>query len=106
MNIIRIILVLLVFISINAYLFIRGWQSLPDRTFVHFIYTAVFLLAAFGVFIGLFLGSKLPVWLSYTCEMVGGYWLILFVYFLFAAVLGDVLRIADHFFHIVDSINS
>ena len=96
----RFILVLLVFISINAYLFIRGWQALPNRTFVHFIYTAVFLLAAFGVFIGLFLGSKLPVWLSYTCEMVGGYWLILFVYFLFAAILGDALRIADHYFHI------
>jgi predicted MPP superfamily phosphohydrolase len=67
---------------------------------VHVIYSAVFLLAAFGVFIGLFLGSKLPVWLSYTCELVGGYWLILLIYFLFAAVLGDALRIADHFFHI------
>jgi len=100
MNIIRIILVLLVFISIHAYLFIRGWQALPDRTVVHFIYTAVFLMAASGVFIGLFLGSKMPVWLSYTFELVGGYWLILFVYFLFAAILGDALRIADHFFHI------
>lgn len=100
MNIIRIILVLLLFLTVNAYLFIRGWQALPDRTVVHFIYTAVFLLAAFGVFIGLFLGSKMPVWFSYTCELVGGYWLILFVYFLFAAVLGDALRIADHFFHI------
>jgi predicted MPP superfamily phosphohydrolase len=100
MNIFRIILVFIVFISINAYLFIRGWQALPGRTVVHVFYSAVFLLAASGVFIGLFLGSKLPVWLSYVCELVGGYWLILLVYFMFAAVLGDALRIADHFFHI------
>jgi uncharacterized protein len=100
MNIVRIIPIFLIFISINVYLFIRGWQALPDRTTVHIVYTAVFMLAASGIFIGLFLGGKLPVWLSYTCELVGGYWLILFVYFLFAAVLGDALRLADHFFHI------
>jgi len=100
MNIIRMLILFLVFISINAYLFIRGWQALPNRTAVHGVYTVLFIFAAFGTFIGLFLGNKLPDWLSYVFELIGGYWIILFVYFLFAAFLGDILRMADHFFNI------
>jgi predicted MPP superfamily phosphohydrolase len=101
MNFIRFLLVFFLFILVNAYLFIRGWQALPNRIIVHIVYAVVFLLAAFGVFIGLFLGSKLPVWASYGCELIGGYWIILFVYFLFAALLGDMIRIADHLFHLL-----
>ncbi|MBN1414188.1 MAG: metallophosphoesterase [Bacteroidales bacterium] len=100
MNFIRMLFILVIFIVINVYLFIRGWQALPGKTAVHIIYTAFYLLAAFGVFIGVLLGSRLPDWLSYICELTGGYWIILFIFFLSAALLGDMLRIADHFFHI------
>jgi predicted MPP superfamily phosphohydrolase len=39
--------------------------------------------------------------MGFVIEHVGGYWMILFVYMIAFALLGDILRITNHFFHII-----
>jgi hypothetical protein len=103
MNLIKFLIILVIFISLNGYLYIRGWQALPDRVLVHMIYTVIFLVASLSIFIGVFLGEKLPLWLSFVFEQVGGYWMILFVFLLSAVLLGDVLRLFNHIFNFYPS---
>lgn len=94
------LLLFVVFILLNVYLFIRGWQALPQKAFVHILYAFLFVFASSAVFIAIFLGNHLPQWLSYILERIGGYWIILFIYILMGAFLADILRVANHFFGI------
>ena len=100
MNLVRFLIILSVFIALNGYLFIRGWQALPDRVLIHMIYSFVFLVASLSVFLAIFLGNKLPAWLTLIFEQTGGYYMILFIFMLAGAILGDLLRIANHYFSI------
>ncbi|HEX2396204.1 MAG TPA: metallophosphoesterase, partial [Bacteroidales bacterium] len=100
MTLLRFLIFIFGFILLNIYLFIRGWQALSDKYVMHLIYTIVFLVASTSVFIAIFAGNRLPLWLSQTLEIIGGYWVILFIFILLAAFLGDILRIADHYFGI------
>jgi hypothetical protein len=96
MTLVRFLIFFVVFIFLNIYLFVRGWQALPGK-WIHFVYTAVFLVASTSVFIAVFLGNRLPVWLNHMLEIIGGYWVILFIFILAAVLLGDILRITDKY---------
>jgi predicted MPP superfamily phosphohydrolase len=100
MNLFRFLLVFSVFIALNGYLFIRGWQAMPDKVWVHMIYTVLFLFSSLSVFIAIFLGNRLPLWLSLVFEQVGGYYIILFIFIFAGALLGDLLRASDHYFRV------
>ena len=98
MTLTRMLFVFIVFIALNFYLFLRGWQALPSRTDVHFIYSVLYIFASTAVFIAVFAGSKLPVWMSRVFEVVGGYWMLLFVFMFSAALLADFSRVLNHYF--------
>jgi len=100
MNLFRFLLIFSVFIALNGYLFIRGWQAMPDKVWVHMVYTVLFLFSSLSVFIAIFLGNRLPLWLSLVFEQVGGYYIILFIFIFAGALLGDLLRASDHYFRI------
>jgi hypothetical protein len=100
MSLTRFLIFLLIFLTLNGYLYIRGRQALPDGAVMHLIYTIIFLMASLSVFIAVFAGNKLPVWLAFVFEEVGGYWVILFIFLIAAALLGDILRISDHLFRV------
>ncbi len=100
MNLIRFLIILSFFIALNCYLFIRGWQALPDRVWIHMIYAFVFLVACMSVFLAIFLGNRLPAWMTLVFEQAGGYFMILFIFMLAGALLGDLLRISNHYFGI------
>lgn len=94
MTLVRFLIFFSLFVILNVYLFVRGWQALPGR-WTHIVYTVVFLVASTSVFLAIFLGNRLPLWLSHFLEIVGGYWIILFVFILAATFLADILRMAD-----------
>lgn len=100
MTLLRFLLMLAIFLGLNVYLFIRGWQALPDRKAIHSIYSVLFVFCALAIFVAIFAGRFLPAWVGFVFEQVGGYWMILFVYMIAFALLGDILRITNHFFHI------
>ncbi len=98
MNIFRMLFVLALFILVNVYLFTRGWQAIPDTTAFHAGYAALYLFAASSLFFAIFLGNRMPLWLGRVFDLVGGYWMILFIFMLSAALLADLLRIINHYY--------
>jgi uncharacterized protein len=100
MTLLRFLIILAVFISLNVYLFTRGWQAIPDKKALHIIYSVIFVFSALSIFVAIFASRFLPARVGFVFEEVGGYWMILFVYMIAFALLGDLLRIANHFFHI------
>ena len=100
MTLIRFLLILVAFITLNIYLFLRGWQAMPSRAGIHGIYTVLYVIASTAIFFAIFAGNKLPLWLSHILELIGGYWMILFIFILLGALTGDLLRIANHYFGI------
>jgi hypothetical protein len=100
MTIIRVAIIFLVFIVLNIYLFMRGWQAVPGNSAVHVVYTILFVVASTAVFIAVFASNKLPLWIAWVMDVIGGYWMILFVFMITATLLADVLRLGHHFFHI------
>jgi uncharacterized protein len=100
MTLIRFLVVLFIFIALNGYLFTRGWQALPDKVYIHMIYTFIFAVASLSIFLAIFLGNRLPAWLTLVFEQAGGYYMILFIFMLAGALLGDILRISNHYFRI------
>lgn len=100
MIVVRMLLLFLTFILLNVYLFLRGWQALPDKAVIHLLYSVIFGFVSSSVFFAIFLGNHLPLWLSHLLERVGGYWIMLFIFILMGTILADALRILNHFFGI------
>ncbi|HLO60625.1 MAG TPA: metallophosphoesterase [Bacteroidales bacterium] len=100
MNLFRFLFLLVFFILLNIYLFNRGWQAMPDNRVVHTVYTLLYIFTSTAIFFAIFAGNRLPVATGRIFELVGGYWMILFVFTLSGALLGDILRILNHYFGI------
>jgi predicted MPP superfamily phosphohydrolase len=78
----------------------RGWQAIPQSAALHTVYSVLFSFASTAVFIAIFAGNRLPLWLSRILELVGGYWIILFIFVLAGTFFADILRILNHYFGI------
>ncbi len=65
MTLMRFLIMLALFLGLNVYLFIRGWQAIPDRKAIHTIYSVVFVFAALSIFVAIFAGRFLPAWVGF-----------------------------------------
>jgi uncharacterized protein len=100
MNKIGFLIIFSIFASINFYIFIRGKQALPKNSIVQTTYTALFLLFSLSFLIAAIFENKLPLVISAILENIGGFWMILFLYFLISVLFADFLRLSDYFVHI------
>jgi len=83
---------------LNLYIFVRGWQSIPQGSTLRSAYAIVFWVVALSFIFGRVLEririsafSNLFVWM-------GSFWIAAIIYFFIAIVVLDGLRIA-HYFH-------
>jgi hypothetical protein len=97
MNLFRFLIILFVYIALNGYLLMRGRQALPGKAGIQMAFTFIFVVASLSVFVAVFLGNRIPAWLALVFEQAGGYYMILFIFMLAGAILGDLLRITNHF---------
>lgn len=91
------ILVLGITLSINSYVFLRGWQVLPPLFIVRFLYTVAFWGMTSVFFLRMYKGDVFSPSLSLLLSEVGFTWLIAVIYLAMFALVIDVLRIANHF---------
>ncbi len=90
---------LCVYLSLSAYLFVRGWQALPKLIILRVVYSLVFLFFTSSILIGFYFKSWFPFSVVNFFKAVEGFWVLFFLFFLSSAVLADFLRILHHFFH-------
>jgi uncharacterized protein len=89
-----------IFISLNFYIYVRGRQALPNNSIIQSTYLVLFLICSFSFLISAIFENRLPLIISAILENIGGFWMILFLYFLIAILFADFLRLIDHFIHI------
>jgi hypothetical protein len=82
---------------VNLYIGIRGWQSFPHGSTARWYYLVVFLLVSLSFIAGRFLERASLSLSNYILVWIGSFWLAAMVYFFFAILILDILRIINHF---------
>jgi uncharacterized protein len=82
---------------INFYVFIRGFQVLAQGSTLRVVYTIVFWIVALCFFAGRTLENVWPSGFSQVLVWVGSFWIAAMVYFFFAVLLLDLLRLINRF---------
>ncbi len=90
--------VLLVYGSVNYYVYIRGLQALPPGARLRTIYTVLFLLLVLSFLAGRILEGFYMSFFSDALIWIGSFWLAVMVYFFLTVLVIDLVRLVDHFF--------
>jgi len=88
---------LAIFGSINAYVFIRGLQSIPKNSRFRPTYIVLFWIVAASFFAGRILEYFSSSLMIQLLIWVGSFWIAALLYFFIAVVLLDILRLTHHF---------
>src|SRR5208283_629598 len=94
------LLLFILFVSVNFYIYIRGSQAIPANIAIHALYTILFLVCVLSFFIAILFEGKLPGFIISIFESIGGYWMITILYFLVAVLLADFIRLTATLFNI------
>lgn len=99
-------IVILIYLSSNIYLFVRGLQAFSinltlKRTFIVVFWTLVPMFILGSVLERTF-SSAFSEWVY----RIGAFWLAFMLYFTIAAVLIDLVRIANYFFHFLPTFSA
>lgn len=90
-------IVLLIYGSVNYYIYARGMQALPSGTFVKTLFPWVFWILAATYVAGRTLEK---IYLSHASDILvwtGSFWLAAMLYFFLTVVFLDIIRLVNHF---------
>ena len=84
--------------SANYYIFIRGWQAIPQDSRFRIPYLILFLFLALSYIIGRFMEKIYQSLISDIFVWIGSFWIAMFFYFFLIVVLVDLARLVNHWF--------
>ncbi|GHT12638.1 metallophosphatase [Bacteroidia bacterium] len=94
------LLVIVVYLLINFYVYLHGRWALPAHSGIQGIYLGLFILCAASFFVGMLLSKFCPWQVGAVFSNIGGWWLLIALfYLLLIVVFTDLLRLAQHFIH-------
>ncbi|MCI0513119.1 metallophosphoesterase [candidate division KSB1 bacterium] len=88
--------------SINYYIFIRGWQTLPGSGWYRGLYLLVFLTFSLAFVAGRILERFCHCLASDFFVWLGSFWLAAMLYFFLIIVMLDLLRLVNHWVSVLD----
>ena len=91
-------IVLLVYGSLNYYIFIRGWQAIPRISLLRTNYLILFLILSSSFFAGRILERYYPSIFSDILVWIGSFWLGAILYFFLIIIFLDILRLINNSF--------
>jgi len=94
-----IIVALVILFSINGYVIVRGWQSLPPVSVLRPAFLVVMLIMFVAFFVGMIFGNVMPLTLAKEVSFVGFSYMVIFCYLFISFLVVDVVRIANYFIH-------
>lgn len=99
------IVVILLFLLINSFVILRGWQALSSisNSIFRTVFVSVMILLLLSLIGSLVFGYALPIPVAKSVSFVGFTYIIIFLYLLFSFVIIDVVRIFDFYLHIFPS---
>lgn len=97
------VFVITIFLLINSYVIVRGWQALSSTP----LYRTLFLTVIISLFLSLvgsmIFGYVLPLHIAKVVSFVGFTYVVIFSYLFLSFVLVDIVRIANYFLHFLTS---
>ncbi|MCF8243254.1 MAG: metallophosphoesterase [Melioribacteraceae bacterium] len=90
-------IVLVIYGSVNYYIFSRGIQAIPKDSPVRTYYIALFIFFALSFWVGRISENFMINSLTDTLVWIGSFWLAAILYFFLFAALFDLLRAVNHF---------
>lgn len=94
-------IVLLIYSSVNYYIFIRGLQAIPKDSSFRTYYIVLFIITASSLWIGRILENFMLNKVTEIFVWIGSFWLAFMLYFFLFVILFDLIRLTDHFFGIL-----
>jgi predicted MPP superfamily phosphohydrolase len=92
-------IVLTIYISGNAYIFIRGWQAIPQTAVIRIIYSFLILFPAAAFIIGE-VGEKTGLFQdNHLLILIGSLWLAFLLYAVLFTLAIDLVRVFNYFFN-------
>lgn len=99
--------VLSVYLLVNYYIFVTGWNAISYNSFLSPVYIVVFLVFVLSFIAGRFLERAVLNWFSSLLVWIGSFWLGAMVYFLLFALFFDLIRLINFFIplypHVISS---
>ncbi|MCX6150489.1 MAG: metallophosphoesterase [Ignavibacteriales bacterium] len=89
-------IVLLIYGSVNYYIFIRGWQAIPKDSPIRTYYLILFLFLALSYLAGRVIENFALSTFSDVFVWIGSFWLAIMVYLLLGVLLIDILRLINY----------
>lgn len=86
-------IVLTIYSLVNFYIFLTGYHAIPEN--YKLVYIIVYIFLAITYIAGRFLERRFLNWFSSMFVWIGSFWLAAMVYFLFASIAVDLLRLVD-----------
>lgn len=95
------IVMLLLWLALVIYTFIRGSQAFSSIPAIRWVYLSVMTISFLSFFAGMFLGNFFPPVLAKSISFVGYSFLILSIYLFFSFLFVDIIRLLNHFLHFI-----
>lgn len=93
------LIVFVIYLIVNSYIFIKGWQILPSAVIWKITYVIFYFIIA-GSFIVAMLGREvLPLGLLKVLYAIGTTWLACMLYFTLSFLLTDLINFFNRFLH-------
>ena len=87
-----------ILISINSYVILRGWQTLPSVSAIRPIYLVSMIVLFLTLMVTIIFGEHMTHDIAKVISFIGFTYFIVFVYLLISFLLVDGVRIANYFF--------
>lgn len=87
-----------IYLLMNVYVFIRGWQVTPSHMIWKVIYIVIFVFLAFSFLFAMGGRSTFPLPLMKILMLVGTTWLLVCFYLVIILGIIDLFRLVNHFF--------
>ena len=89
--------VIAVYLAVNYYIFIRGFQALPAGQGYRLWYSLTFWVLASAFIIARILERALPCTFTEVITWIGSFWLAAMLFFFLFVLLVDIVRLVNHF---------
>lgn len=91
---------ILLYLLVNIYLFIRGWQVFSAKSLFQILFILVFISGPISIITGFLIKSDVTNKYLNICRLIAGYWIIFYPFLLVATIFADLMRILNRYFGI------
>lgn len=93
------IVILLVYLLANVYVFYHIWIAMPANTVGRTVLISFAVIAVSSFFISFLAGNVLPIWLASFFYKIGTAWLFIMLYFFMVMAIKDIFGLTNKLLH-------